>query len=101
MLAKEAVAKYFGWVMRAGQYQIDPVRTMVKLQEFGKVARDAGHCWAQSDTCCIDRNNNCELRKSVNSMIIWYHYSAFTTVYLSDVSQSSKSGMLANSLWNM
>jgi hypothetical protein len=31
------------------------------LQKFCKVARDAGHHWAWSDTCCIDQKNNAEL----------------------------------------
>ncbi|KAG2367127.1 hypothetical protein BDR07DRAFT_1272937 [Suillus spraguei] len=116
VLIKEAVAKYFGWVMLSHRwgikepllhdiqdrniYNLDPVRTVVKLQKFCEVARDAGYHWAWSDTCCIDQNNNVELGKSVNSMFIWYHYSALTIVYLSDVLPSSESGALANSIWN-
>ncbi|KAG0704113.1 hypothetical protein DFH29DRAFT_1068275 [Suillus ampliporus] len=112
----EAVAKYFSWVMLSHRweskeprlhdiqdkvvYHLDPVGTVVKLQKFCKLARDAGHCWAWSDTCCIDQNNNAEVQRSVNSMFIWYRNSALTIVYLSDVSPSSKSGALANSAWN-
>ncbi|KAG2340644.1 WD40 repeat-like protein [Suillus weaverae] len=103
-LIKEAVAKYFSWVMLSHRwermepllhdiqdwdiYNLSAVGTVVKLQKFCKVARDAGHHWAWSDTCCIDQNNN-------------YHYSALTIVYLSDVPTSSESGALANSIWNM
>ncbi|KAG1820954.1 WD40-repeat-containing domain protein [Suillus subaureus] len=115
-LIKEAVATYFSWVMLShrwetkepllhdiqgrGIYDLDAVGTIVKLQKFCKVARNAGHCWAWSDTCCIDQNNNIELQQSVNSMFIWYHYSALTVIYLSDVPPSSESGALANSIWN-
>ncbi|KAG1883505.1 hypothetical protein F4604DRAFT_1677808 [Suillus subluteus] len=115
-LIKEVVAKYFGWVMLSHRwerkepllcdiqgrdiYDLDPVGTVVKLQRFCQVARAAGHRWAWSDTCCIDQNNNVELGESVNSMFIWYHYSALTIVYLSDVLPWSKSGALANSIWN-
>ncbi|KAG2340691.1 hypothetical protein BDR05DRAFT_500149 [Suillus weaverae] len=115
-LIKEAVAKYFNWVMLSHRwervepllhdiqgwdiYDLSAVGTVVKLQKFCKVARDAGHHWAWSDTCCIDQNNNVELQQSVNSMFVWYHYSALTIVYLSDVPPSSESGALANSIWN-
>ncbi|KAG1821954.1 WD40-repeat-containing domain protein [Suillus subaureus] len=81
-------------------YDLDPVGTVVKLQKFCKVARNAGYRWAWSDTCCIDQNNNVELQQSVNSMFVWYHYSALTIIYLSDVPPSSKPGALANSKWN-
>ncbi|KAG2354961.1 WD40-repeat-containing domain protein [Suillus spraguei] len=115
-LIREAVEKYFGWVMLSHRwerkepllhdirgkniYDLDPAGTIVKLQKFCKVACDAGHRWAWSDTCCIDQNNNVELGESVNSMFIWYRYSALTIVYLSDVPPSSESGALANSIWN-
>jgi WD40 repeat protein len=115
-LIKEAVIKCFSWVMLSHRwereepvlhdihgrdiYDLDPVGTVVKLQKFCKVARDAGYRWAWVDTCCIDQNNNVEVQQSVNSMFNWYHYSALTIVYLSDVIPSSKSGALANSVWN-
>ncbi|KAG1821955.1 uncharacterized protein BJ212DRAFT_1585845 [Suillus subaureus] len=99
-LIKEAVAKYFSWVMLSHRwertepllhdiqdrdiYDLDPVGTFVKLQKCCEVAREAGYRWAWSDTCCIDQNNNVELQQSVNSMFIWYHYSALTIIYLSD-----------------
>ncbi|KAG1817625.1 WD40-repeat-containing domain protein [Suillus subaureus] len=110
-LIEEAVVTYFSWVMLSHRweikepllheiqgsiYDLDPVGTIVKLQKFCEVVRNAGHCWAWSDTCCIDQNNNIELQQSVNSMFIWYRHSALAIVYLSDVPPSS----LANSIWN-
>ncbi|KAG1821948.1 WD40-repeat-containing domain protein [Suillus subaureus] len=103
---KEAVAKWerkeplLYDIQGKDIYELDPVGTVAKLQKFCGVARDAGHRWAWSDTCCIEQNNNVELGESVNSMFIWYHYSALTIVYLSDVPPSSESGALANSIWN-
>ncbi|KAG1817255.1 heterokaryon incompatibility protein-domain-containing protein [Suillus subaureus] len=111
-----AVAKYFSWVMLSHRwkskeprlpdiqdknlYTLDPVGTMVKLQKFCAVARDAGYRWAWVDTCCIDQKNNVELQESINSMFIWYRHSALTIIYLSDVRASSKCGALARSTWN-
>jgi WD40 repeat protein len=80
--------------------ELDPVGGMTKLRSFCKTARDAGYKWAWSDTCCIDKSNNVELQESVNSMFVWYHHSALTIVYLSDVPPLSKSGALAKSVWN-
>jgi hypothetical protein len=79
---------------------LNSVGGMTKLQSFCKTARDAGYNWAWSDTCCIDKNINVELQESVNSMFVWYHHSALTIVYLSDVPPSSKSGALTKSAWN-
>ncbi|KAG0697553.1 heterokaryon incompatibility protein-domain-containing protein [Suillus ampliporus] len=113
---KRAVAKYFSWVMLSHRWQskeprlhdiqdkdvysLDPVGTIVKLQKFCEITRDTGYRWAWSDTCCIDQSNNVELQESVNSMFVWYHHSALTIIYLSDVPPSSKSGSLASSTWN-
>ncbi|KIK40132.1 hypothetical protein CY34DRAFT_284612 [Suillus luteus UH-Slu-Lm8-n1] len=80
--------------------ELDSVGGMTKLRSFCKTAHDAGYNWAWSDTCCIDKNINVELQESVNSMFVWYHHSALTIVYLSDVPPSSKSGALATSAWN-
>jgi hypothetical protein len=81
--------------------ELDSVCGMTKLRSFCRTARGAGHNWAWSDTCCIDKTNNVELHESVNSMFVWYHHSALTIIYLSDVPPSSKSGALAMSAWNM
>ncbi|KAG2743639.1 hypothetical protein P692DRAFT_201794691, partial [Suillus brevipes Sb2] len=80
--------------------ELDSVGGMTKLRSFCKTARGAGHNWAWSDTCCIDKTNHVELHESVNSMFIWYHHSALTIIYLSDVPPSSKSGALTKSAWN-
>ncbi|KIK39172.1 hypothetical protein CY34DRAFT_808550, partial [Suillus luteus UH-Slu-Lm8-n1] len=80
--------------------ELDSFRGMTKLRSFCKTAHDAGYNWAWSDTCCIDKNINVEIQESVNSMFVWYHHSALTIVYLSDVPPSSKSGALAKSVWN-
>jgi hypothetical protein len=113
---KEVVVKYFSWVMLShrwgprepllhdvqtmGVYHLGSVGETVKLQRFCITARDAGYRWAWSDTCCIDSSNNAEVSRSVNSMFVWYHYSALTIVYLSDVPPSTRSGALASSAWN-
>ncbi|KAG2362239.1 hypothetical protein BDR07DRAFT_1357912 [Suillus spraguei] len=81
-------------------YKLNPVGGITKLQSFCRVARDLGYRWAWSDTCCIDRSNNVELQESVNSMFVWYHHSALTVVYLSDVPPWSTPGALAKSAWN-
>jgi len=47
-------------------HDLDPVRTVVKLQIFCKTAREAGYCWAWSDACCIDQNYNVELQAFKN-----------------------------------
>ncbi|KAJ8591976.1 hypothetical protein M405DRAFT_931811 [Rhizopogon salebrosus TDB-379] len=78
-------------------YELKPVAGMHKLQSFCRVARDAGYRWAWSDTCCIDKSNHVELQESVNAMFVWYHRSALTVIYLSDV---SRPGALAASAWN-
>jgi hypothetical protein len=115
-LIEDVVAKYSSWVMLSHRwgteepglldiqdrniYDLDPAGATAKLQKFCTVARDAGHRWAWSDTCCIDQKNNAELGESVNSMFVWYQDSALTIVYLSDVPPLSKSGALAKSVWN-
>ncbi|KAG2098406.1 uncharacterized protein F5147DRAFT_815851 [Suillus discolor] len=73
---------------------------LIKLQSFCKVVLQAGFHWAWVDTCCIDQKNHVELQKSLNSAFAWYHNSALTVVYLSDVPSSSKAGALAKSAWN-
>ncbi|KAG1797426.1 uncharacterized protein HD556DRAFT_255574 [Suillus plorans] len=79
-------------------YKLNPIGGIKKLQSFCKTARDLGYRWAWSDTCCIDKNIDVELQASLKSMFAWYHHSALTVVYLSDVPLLSKS--LATSAWN-
>ncbi|KAG2338573.1 hypothetical protein BDR05DRAFT_1004146 [Suillus weaverae] len=81
-------------------YDLNPVGGIAKVQSFCITTRDMGHHWAWIDTCCIDQTNNVELQQSVNSMFIWYHHSALTIIYLSDVPPSSIPGALAGSAWN-
>ncbi|KAG0707124.1 hypothetical protein DFH29DRAFT_1076603 [Suillus ampliporus] len=92
---KEVVAMYFRCVMLSHRwegkkpllddiqnkdvYKLNPDGGITKLQSFCAVVRDAG--------------------LSLNSMFIWYHHSALTIVYLSDVPPSSKSGTLSKSAW--
>ncbi|KAG1734483.1 hypothetical protein EDB19DRAFT_1152663 [Suillus lakei] len=73
---------------------------MIRPESFCNVARHAGYHWAWVDTRCIDQNNHVELQKSLNSTFAWYHCSALTVVYPSDVAPSSKAGALAKSAWN-
>ncbi|OAX36019.1 hypothetical protein K503DRAFT_331321 [Rhizopogon vinicolor AM-OR11-026] len=112
---EEVVMMYFHWVMLSHRwegeepllhdiqekvvYELDPVDGVVKLQSFCKAAHDMGYRWAWSDTCCIDKNNNVDLQKTINFMFLWYRSSALTIVYLSDVPPSLKSGALAKSAW--
>ncbi|RYP37008.1 hypothetical protein DL768_010903 [Monosporascus sp. mg162] len=41
------------------------------------------------DTCCIDKSNNTELSRAINSMFRWYQNAARCYVYLSGISASS------------
>ncbi|KAG0693363.1 hypothetical protein DFH29DRAFT_1039696 [Suillus ampliporus] len=81
-------------------YKLKVAGGLMKLQNFCKVACDAGYHWAWVDLCCIDQNNNVKLSTSLNSMFAWYHHSALMAVYLSDVLPLSKSGALGKSTWN-
>ncbi|KIK34684.1 hypothetical protein CY34DRAFT_97499, partial [Suillus luteus UH-Slu-Lm8-n1] len=111
----DAVATYFRYVMLSHRWgENEPLlhdiqdkivyklnaASITKLQSFCEVARQAGFHWAWVDTCCIDQNNHVELQKSLNSTFAWYHHSALTVVYLSDVLPLSKSGALEKSAWN-
>ncbi|KAG1734913.1 uncharacterized protein EDB91DRAFT_1029756, partial [Suillus paluster] len=72
-----------------------------KLRSFcGIVHSETEYHWAWVDSCCIDQTNNVKLQTSLDSMFAWYHHSALTAVYLSDILPSSKSGALAKSAWN-
>jgi Heterokaryon incompatibility protein (HET) len=53
-----------------------------------QAARDNLHYfWV--DTCCIDKRDNTELTKAINSMFRWYRNATKCYVYLSDVSTSA------------
>lgn len=112
---QEVVAAYFGCVMLSHRWEEkehllhdiqgkdmcgwNSVGGILKLKSFCSIACDAGYRWAWSDTCCIDKSNNVELQESLNSVSIWYRYSALTAVCLSDVPPSSEPGALAKSEW--
>ncbi|CAN9172419.1 unnamed protein product [Alternaria alternata] len=51
------------------------------------------------DTCCIDRWNNNERSKAINSMFRWYKNAARCYVFLSDVSVSTATGPVQRSDW--
>ncbi|CAN9326633.1 unnamed protein product, partial [Alternaria alternata] len=51
------------------------------------------------DTCCIDRWNNNERSKAINSMFRWYKNAARCYVFLSDVSTSSATELVQRSDW--
>jgi hypothetical protein len=113
---KDVVARYFRCVLLSHRwegteallhdiqdkvvYELNELGGIAKLQSFCKIVRDAGYFWAWMDTCCIDKRSNTELQESINSMFVWYHRSALTIVYLSDVPPSSQPGALARSVWN-
>ncbi|KAG0701142.1 hypothetical protein DFH29DRAFT_1080227 [Suillus ampliporus] len=113
----ETVATYFRCVMLSHRwegtepllqdikdkvvYELEAAGGLVKLQSFCDIVRSkTKYRWAWVDSCCIDQHNNVELQKSLNSMFAWYHDSALTVVYLSDVPPLSKPGALAQSAWN-
>ncbi|KAA8617476.1 HET domain containing protein [Pyrenophora tritici-repentis] len=45
------------------------------------------HFWV--DTCCIDKANNTELSKAINSMFRWYQNAKKCYVFLSDVASDT------------
>jgi hypothetical protein len=59
-----------------------------KLEFCAARAEQDGLRYFWVDTCCIDKSNNAELSKAVNSMFHWYQTAARCYVYLSDVSIS-------------
>src|SRR5690242_2942052 len=63
-----------------------------------QAARD-GLQYSWIDTCCIDRWDNNERSKAINSMFQWYQNAARCYVFLSDVSLSAVVGTVARSDW--
>jgi len=47
------------------------------------------------DTCCIDKRNNTELTKAINSMFRWYRNAVACYAYLSDVATSASNDVNA------
>jgi hypothetical protein len=60
-----------------------------KIMFCGEQARRDGLQYFWVDSCCIDKRNNTELTKAINSMFRWYRNAAKCYVYLSDVSTSA------------
>jgi citrate lyase synthetase len=60
-----------------------------KLQFCAEQAAKDGLQYFWIDTCCIDRWDNNERSRAINSMFQWYRNAARCYVYLSDVSVSS------------
>jgi hypothetical protein len=62
-----------------------------KIRFCGEQAKQDGLLYFWIDTCCIDKSNNAELSRSINSMFRWYRNATRCYVYLSDVSRCSVS----------
>ncbi|KAF1816980.1 HET-domain-containing protein [Eremomyces bilateralis CBS 781.70] len=58
-----------------------------KIEFCGEQAARDGLEYFWVDTCCIDKSNNTELSKAINSMFRWYRDATRCYVYLSDVSE--------------
>ncbi|KAM3066213.1 hypothetical protein ACMFMG_012117 [Clarireedia jacksonii] len=63
-----------------------------KIRFCGEQARQDSLLYFWIDTCCIDKSNDAELSRSINSMFRWYRNATRCYVYLSDVSRCSISG---------
>jgi hypothetical protein len=70
-----------------------------KIIFCGQQAARDGLRYFWVDTCCIDKRNNTELTKAVNSMFRWYRNAEKCYVYLSDVSTSDSNAETCQSAW--
>jgi hypothetical protein len=70
-----------------------------KLQFCVEQAARDGLQYSWIDTCCIDRWDNNERSKAINSMFQWYRNAARCYVFLSDVSLSAVTDTAACSDW--
>jgi hypothetical protein len=61
-----------------------------KIRFCGEQARQDGLLYFWIDTCCIDKKNNAEFSRSINSMFRWYQKADKCYVYLSDVSSRKR-----------
>jgi hypothetical protein len=65
---------------------------------WSKIQFCADQVWADGlryfwiDTCCIDKKNNTELSKAINSMFRWYQNATRCYVYLTDVPAPAHGG---------
>ncbi|TGO17002.1 hypothetical protein BPAE_0455g00010 [Botrytis paeoniae] len=69
-----------------------------KIRFCGEQARQDGLEYFWIDTCCINKSNNAELSRSINSMFCWYRNAARCYVYLLDVSGCSVGALEGQSL---
>lgn len=60
-----------------------------KIDFCRKQAASDGLQYFWVDTCCIDKSNNNELSRAINSMFRWYRDATHCYVYLSDVSNGT------------
>ncbi|KAF2804816.1 NACHT-domain-containing protein [Mytilinidion resinicola] len=58
----------------------------MRRSDSGEQAKQDGLQYFWIDTCCIDKKNDAELSRSINSMFRWYRNATRCYVYLSDVS---------------
>ncbi|KAI0615903.1 vegetative incompatibility protein HET-E-1, partial [Pyrenophora tritici-repentis] len=64
-----------------------------KIRFCAQQAKRDGLVYFWVDTCCINKANNTELSKAINSMFRWYQNAKRCYVFLSDVANdTSKSG---------
>jgi len=64
-----------------------------KIRFCADQARRHGLRYFWVDTCCINKSDNNELSKSINSMFRWYQNSAQCYVYLSGISTTGPGGI--------
>ncbi|KAH5617499.1 hypothetical protein HBI23_255480 [Parastagonospora nodorum] len=70
-----------------------------KLKFCAEQAAQDGLLYFWIDTCCIDRWDNNERSKAINSMFQWYRNATRCYVFLSDVSLSDVTKTAASSGW--
>jgi hypothetical protein len=70
-----------------------------KIRFCGEQARQDGLLYFWIDTCYINKRNNAELSRSINSMFRWYRNATRCYVYLLDVSSSAVDSTHKCNLW--
>jgi hypothetical protein len=71
-----------------------------KLQFCAIRAKEDNLRYFWVDTCCIDKSNNSELTRAINSMFRWYQNAAKCYVYLADVTVSTQGGQSLYTDWD-
>ncbi|KAK0621927.1 cytochrome P450 [Bombardia bombarda] len=68
-----------------------------KVQQACRVAAEISRCkYIWIDSCCIDKSSSAELSEAINSMFSYYQDAEVCYVYLSDLLDSSGSGIRLN-----